>query len=296
MVFEPMGCYSFRVHSLSNTPVNPAQVNQYVRSARLARSQVPKWKRRLDLTLVLLASPIWLPLSGLIAILIKMVSPGPALFRQERIGHMGGRFPCLKFRTMKMGADTTVHREHLNQLMTSGRPMQKLDNSGDARLIPGGLWLRSLGLDELPQLINVLRGEMSLVGPRPATVYEYEKFQIPHRQRCATLPGLTGLWQVRGKNRTTFQKMMELDLQYVEQKSLLLDLRILAGTFAAILRQCWDVWMGRRTARAGVRQAPLAAKAGESLAAKNNQDPARTLALAEVHGAGSHALPRPVDG
>jgi lipopolysaccharide/colanic/teichoic acid biosynthesis glycosyltransferase len=217
-------------------------------SNRIAASQVPTWKRLLDCTLILLTMPFWLPLGILIAVWVKLVSPGPALFRQERIGHLGARFRCLKFRTMKVNADTTVHREHLNDLMTSNRPMKKLDSTGDSRLIPGGLWLRSLGIDELPQLINVLRGDMSLVGPRPSTPYEYELFQPCHRRRCESLPGLTGLWQVSGKNRTTFEKMMELDVTYCETKSLLLDAKIIIFTPFAILRQVWDVRTSRKSA------------------------------------------------
>ncbi len=210
----------------------------------------------MDCTLVVLAMPVWLPLGLLVAVWVKLVSPGPVLFRQERIGHLGARFFCLKFRTMKVNADTSVHREHLNHLMTSNRPMKKLDTTGDGRLIRGGLWLRTLGVDELPQLLNVLRGEMSLVGPRPSTAYEYELFQPRHRQRCQTLPGLTGLWQVNGKNRTTFEKMMELDLAYVETKSLFLDLKILVCTPVAIFMQAWDLQSGRNAA-AKARPAPL---------------------------------------
>jgi lipopolysaccharide/colanic/teichoic acid biosynthesis glycosyltransferase len=215
-------------------------------SDRIALSRVPAWKRVLDCTLVLLSAPVWLPLGVLIAVWVKLASPGPILFRQERIGHLGARFFCLKFRTMKVNADTTIHREHLNHLMTSNQPMKKLDAAGDSRLIPGGLWLRTLGVDELPQILNVLRGEMSLVGPRPSTAYEYEMFQPRHRRRCETLPGLTGLWQVKGKNRTTFERMMELDIAYVETKSLFLDLKIIALTLPAILLQVWDVQAGRR--------------------------------------------------
>jgi lipopolysaccharide/colanic/teichoic acid biosynthesis glycosyltransferase len=211
----------------------------------IARNRVPLWKRILDCTLILLSAPLWLPLVILIAGWVKLVSPGPALFRQERIGHLGARFLCLKFRTMKVNADTTVHRQHFNDLMTSNRPMKKLDTIGDSRLIPGGIWLRALGADELPQIINVLRGEMSLVGPRPATAYEYEMFHDRHRHRCETLPGLSGLWQVSGKNRTTFERMMELDLAYVETKSLFLDLKILAGTVPAILVQLRDIQAGQ---------------------------------------------------
>jgi lipopolysaccharide/colanic/teichoic acid biosynthesis glycosyltransferase len=209
-------------------------------SVAKARNRVPSWKRLLDVACVLVTSVFWAPVWLMIGMFIKIVSPGPVLFRQERVGHLGKRFRCLKFRTMAVNTDTAVHQAHLNHLMTSNQPMKKLDGLGDKRLIPGGLWLRALGVDELPQLINVLRGEMSLVGPRPCIAYEYENFQPRHRQRCGTLPGLTGLWQVNGKNRTTFDKMMELDLAYVEKKSLLLDLKIIARTLPAILLQVWD--------------------------------------------------------
>jgi len=217
-------------------------------STATARARVPSWKRMLDIICILAGSVLWVPAGLLIALFIKIVSPGPVLFKQERIGHMSKKFLCLKFRTMTVNADTGVHQKHLNQLMASNQPMKKLDGTGDARLIPGGLWLRSLGVDELPQLINILRGEMSLVGPRPCVAYEYEMFQPHHRQRCQTLPGLTGLWQVNGKNRTTFEKMMELDLAYVERKSIFLDLKIMAFTVPAVLIQVWDVKMGRKAA------------------------------------------------
>jgi len=246
--------------------------------------------------------PLWLPLGILIAAWVKLVSPGPALFRQERIGHMGARFLCLKFRTMKVNADTTVHREHLNHLMTSNRPMKKLDSTGDSRLIPGGLWLRSLGIDELPQIINVLRGDMSLVGPRPSTAYEYELFQPRHRRRCETLPGLTGLWQVNGKNRTTFEKMMELDVTYCETKSLFLDLKILISTPFAILRQVWDVRASRKAAsqissentglitrlnHGGVQRAPVLAETGHEIA--------RGAVLTSAHRTSLRAAPGTTD-
>ena len=235
----------------------------------IERSSVPSWKLILDCTVVALATPIWLPLGLLIAAWVKLVSPGSILFRQERIGHMGARFFCLKFRTMKVNADTSIHREHLSPLMASNRPMKKLDAAGDSRLIPGGLWLRTLGLDELPQIINILRGEMSLVGPRPSTPYEYKMFEPAHRRRCETLPGLTGLWQVHGKNRTTFQRMMELDLQYARRKSLLLDL-ILALTPAAVLLQCWDMALVRKT-RPGRNRASFRRSQGAGEPARQQQ-------------------------
>jgi lipopolysaccharide/colanic/teichoic acid biosynthesis glycosyltransferase len=270
-------------------------------SDRIARSRVPRWKRVLDCALVLITMPVWLPLGVLIAVFVKIVSPGPALFRQERIGHMGARFRCLKFRTMKVNADTTVHREHLNHLMTSNQPMRKLDSTGDPRLIPGGLWLRTTGVDELPQLINVLRGEMSLVGPRPTTAYEYEMFQPRYRQRCETLPGLTGLWQVNGKNRTTFERMMELDLEYVEKKSLWLDARIIVRTLPAILTQLWDVKLGKLFA---AKAAPVEG-AGSILRRNGRLEPALVISgqdttlvptMAATRRAGLRAAPDPIDG
>jgi lipopolysaccharide/colanic/teichoic acid biosynthesis glycosyltransferase len=197
---------------------------------------IPWWKRALDVTCIILAMPVLLPLGLLIGAIIKLVSPGPIFFQQERIGFLGCPFRCIKFRTMFVNADTGVHKGHLADLMTSNRPMAKLDGL-DPRVIPGGLWLRALGLDELPQLVNVLRGEMSLVGPRPCVSYEYESYLPRHRSRCGTLPGLTGLWQVSGKNKTTFEEMMELDIFYVESKSFWLDVSILFRTLPAILIQ-----------------------------------------------------------
>jgi hypothetical protein len=135
------------------------------------------------------------------------------------------------------GSDTAVHEAHVARLMESNGPMTKLDAHGDARLIPFGRLLRAAGLDELPQLINVLRGEMSLVGPRPCLPTEYDKHLPWQKDRFHTLPGLTGLWQVSGKNRTTFSEMIDLDLQYVQTRSLRLDLKILLKTIPLVLAE-----------------------------------------------------------
>src|SRR6266850_6333032 len=134
---------------------------------RVGSSGIPRWKRQLDIVLILVSAPVWLPLMAGISLAIKMISRGPVLFRQERIGYGGRRFSCLKFRTMIEGADTSIHQTHLASLIGSERPMTKMDLKGDPRLIVGGAWLRSSGLDELPQLLNVVLGEMSIVGPRP---------------------------------------------------------------------------------------------------------------------------------
>jgi lipopolysaccharide/colanic/teichoic acid biosynthesis glycosyltransferase len=148
---------------------------------------------------------------------------------------------CLKFRTMKVNADTGVHQDHLRRLMTTNQPTQKLDVAGDKRLIVGGMWLRAAGVDELPQLYNVLRGDMSLVGPRPCTPYEFELYTEVQKQRCHAPPGLTGLWQISGKNKTTFGEMMDLDLKYAREQSLWLDLKIIVLTVPAILKLIWEM-------------------------------------------------------
>jgi lipopolysaccharide/colanic/teichoic acid biosynthesis glycosyltransferase len=200
-------------------------------------AEIPRWKRTLDVVFILLILPFVLPLAVLVAVLIRMVSAGPVLFRQERVGYLGRKFMCFKFRTMFIGAETTTHQGHLQHLMKSDAPMVKLDAGGDLRIIPFGLLLRSAGLDELPQLINVLRGEMSMVGPRPCLAYECDDYLPWQRERFNTLPGLTGLWQVSGKNQTTFAEMMQLDISYARKKNLWLDLTIIAKTIPAIMGQ-----------------------------------------------------------
>jgi lipopolysaccharide/colanic/teichoic acid biosynthesis glycosyltransferase len=202
----------------------------------------PLWKRVLDVACILLFLPVLLPAGVIIAIFIKLVSPGPAFFRQQRVGLFGRKFMCLKFRTMKINADDSVHQAHLKQLIASNRPTGKLDKC-DSRLIFGGLLLRTMGADELPQLLNILRGEMSLVGPRPCTPFEFDLIRPHHKQRCQVPPGLTGLWQVSGKNKTTFEEQMNLDLHYVAHKSLWLDLKIMARTVPAILLLIWEMKM-----------------------------------------------------
>ena len=208
---------------------------------------IPRWKRTMDVVFVLLILPFVLPLAVLVAVLIRMVSPGPVLFRQERVGYLGRKFMCFKFRTMFVGAETTTHQGHLQHLMESDVPMVKLDARGDSRIIPFGLLLRLSGLDELPQLINVLRGEMSMVGPRPCLAYECDNYLPWQRERFNTLPGLTGLWQVSGKNQTTFAEMMRLDISYARNKTLWLDLTIILKTIPAILGQVWQSRTKKRT-------------------------------------------------
>lgn len=206
---------------------------------------LPGWKRALDIFFCILALPLLAICTLLMTILTKLTSPGPVLFRQERVGYLGKRFVCYKFRTMKKSADTSVHQAHLTQLMQSNTPMVKMDARHDSRLIPGAWLLRASGLDELPQIINVFQGHMSLIGPRPCLPYEYDQYQPWQRERFNAVPGLTGLWQVSGKNRTTFEEMIRLDIRYTREKSLGLDLRIIVMTIPALLVQIADTRRGR---------------------------------------------------
>jgi lipopolysaccharide/colanic/teichoic acid biosynthesis glycosyltransferase len=202
-----------------------------------ASSQVPSWKTILDITCILFTMPFWLPVVLFLALWIKLASPGPIFFRQERIGYRGKRFMILKFRTMKVNVETRTHEHHLEQLINADVPMTKLDSAGDPRIIPGGRILRATGLDELPQLFNVLRGEMSLVGPRPCTPHEFKSYKAWQKERVNAPAGLTGYWQVNGKNKTTFTEMINLDIHYTKNMSLWLDLTIMLKTFPALMAQ-----------------------------------------------------------
>ena len=193
--------------------------------------------------------PVSIPLLLVVALWIRLVSRGPALFRQERIGHGGQPFVLYKFRSMYEGVAKSDHQLHVERLVKSDSPLVKLDLLGDSRVIPGGCFLRSSGLDELPQLLNVMLGEMSLVGPRPCLPGEYGLFSPAQRARFAVLPGLTGLWQVNGKNQTTFKEMNALDLDYALKSSLWLDLRIVLRTPMALMRQMGECLAHRRRSR-----------------------------------------------
>jgi exopolysaccharide production protein ExoY len=205
----------------------------------------PPWKRGLDLLVILVLSPFVLAAGLAVALIIRLGSKGPIFFHQKRVGFQGRHFTCYKFRTMRVNAETETHRLHTQNLIKSSTPMVKLDAHKDPRLVPCGALLRASGLDELPQLLNVLRGEMSLVGPRPCIPYEYENYEPWHRRRFDAVPGLTGLWQVSGKNRTTFDQMVQLDIAYAHKRSLWLDLKIMAKTFSAI----WSQYLDLRSAR-----------------------------------------------
>jgi len=204
------------------------------------RHPLPMWKRSLDLACCLIALPFLGILTVVMGLILKVTSPGPLLFTQERVGFEGRRFKIYKFRTMFVGADTTAHQAHLESVLRSNSPMVKLDSTGDARLVTGGRMLRATGLDELPQIINVFLAEMSIVGPRPCLPYEYTTYQPWQKERFNAMPGLTGLWQVSGKNRTTFDEMIRLDIRYSRLKSPWTDVSIILKTVPALVVQVSD--------------------------------------------------------
>lgn len=185
-------------------------------------------------TLLVLAAP----LLALLALAIRWDSPGPVLFRQTRLGQGGRPFELLKLRTMQAGADPEIHRAHVALLLAApDRPQPWSPLPADGRVTRLGRLLRASGLDELPQLLNVLRGEMRLVGPRPALPYEAALWQDWHHGRLAVPPGITGLWQVTARHRVDFDGMARLDLAYIARRSLALDLWILLQTPLAVLRR-----------------------------------------------------------
>ena len=194
---------------------------------------LPSWKRAVDVAAACAMLLTLAPLLILVAVMVKATSRGPIFFAQRRHGAAGKLFTMWKFRTMRVDADSNHHKKHIETLAGSDKPLTKIN--ADEDYIPLARLWRATGIDELPQLINVLRGEMSLVGPRPDVLGldAYETWQL---RRFEVTPGLTGLWQVKGKNRTTFQQMIRLDIEYVDNRSPGLDVAILLKTVPAVIR------------------------------------------------------------
>jgi lipopolysaccharide/colanic/teichoic acid biosynthesis glycosyltransferase len=200
-------------------------------------------KRTLDLVGAALALIVLSPLMATIALLVRFDSRGPVIFRQTRLGRGGAPFTFYKFRSMAVDADDGRHREFASRFVAGDLPATSDGASaryklrGDPRVTRIGNFLRRSSMDELPQFFNVLKGDMSLVGPRPPIPYEIEHYQTWHLRRILTTrPGITGLWQVEGRSRVTFNEMVRMDLRYIRQCSLWLDLRILAKTCGVVLR------------------------------------------------------------
>jgi lipopolysaccharide/colanic/teichoic acid biosynthesis glycosyltransferase len=204
-------------------------------SVRVEDNPYMAFKRGVDIVFALGLLVLFGPLMALIALGIKWNSPGPVFYRQMRVGKGGREFSFLKFRSMRMNSDSQVHQAHAARLIRDNlAPANKQGGSlklqRDPRITGIGRWLRCLSLDELPQLFNVLWGDMSLVGPRPPLPYEVKLYQPWHQRRFEAMPGLTGLWQVEGRNRVSFDDMVRMDIYYTEHMDFWLDLEIIFKT------------------------------------------------------------------
>ena len=201
-------------------------------------------KRLIDIAGSLGGLILCVPVFAIIALAIKLTSRGPVLFRQVRLGQYGKKFTFLKFRSMYVNNDQKIHQEYVEGFIlgasgteqTAGNHRKVYKLTADPRITPLGRFLRNSSLDELPQFLNVLRGEMSLVGPRPPVIYEFERYDLWHKQRLlAVKPGITGLWQVDGRSRVKFDEMVRLDIRYARSWSLWLDIKILLQTPRAVI-------------------------------------------------------------
>ncbi len=197
-------------------------------------------KRSIDFTISLLLLFLLAPLIPLLWLVVRIDSPGPMLFRQQRVGQHGRLFVCLKIRTMRQGADEVVHQKAIERLWAGERlsdnPESQFKLTDDPRITRVGRRLRQTSIDELPQLLNVLQGEMSIVGPRPAIPYELRYFSDWHHERHAVKPGITGLWQVRGRGGLDLNDMLKLDVEYARTWSIWLDLKLIALSIPAVLK------------------------------------------------------------
>lgn len=219
---------------LAKSQTAPSPASEAKRFTAILERPIPRWKRAFDITGVVFLAPLLLPLLALIAFYIRSVSKGPVLFVQLRLGHGGKYFSIYKFRTMHVtdASRDDAHRKYVTECASAAAPIKKPDHQSS--LILGGNLLRKLSIDELPQLLNVWQGTMSLVGPRPDVLLrqDYEDEQL---RRFEVPPGMTGLWQVSGKNSLTFDQMIELDTQYIDRQSLALDVWILFKTIKVLL-------------------------------------------------------------
>lgn len=219
--------------SAHRIPYHSDRVQELAQISELVVARHPTWKRSLDIVGALVGLIMLSPLFALLAVYIKIVSPGPIFFKQERVGLGQRRFMICKFRTMRVESDVSLHRQLVLEQIRDDKQLTKLDQE-DPRIIPFGRILRTTSVDELPQLFNVLFGDMSLIGPRPDVPYAVEQYAAWKRMRFDTMPGLTGLWQVSGKNRTTHSEMVRLDINYFRHLEPLTDIHILLKTLPTI--------------------------------------------------------------
>ena len=204
------------------------------REARSALDLYPVIKRLLDVLVAAIMLIVLAPVMAAVAIAIRLDSPGPIIFRQTRVGKNHRPFTFFKFRSMCHKADVSVHQAFVCSLI-NGKQTKTYKMTADKRITRVGAFIRRTSLDELPQLFNILKGDMTLVGPRPPIPYEVAAYKDWHHRRLTVTPGLTGLWQVRGRSLVTFDEMVEMDIAYVGQRSLALDLALLVQTIPVVL-------------------------------------------------------------
>ena len=224
-----------------NRAVTDLAARKEITAPRLGEEVV---KRALDIALASVLIVLTAPLLLLLWCLVRSTSVGPALFRQERLGRGMRPFTMLKLRSMYADNDDRTHRAYVTTMLSAEEAEEEVPArnnalfklTGDPRVTPLGAWLRRTSLDELPQLINVLRGDMSLVGPRPMLSWEAQLLAARYRRRFTVKPGITGLWQVNGRSRLSMRTALELDVEYTRRRSVLLDLSILARTVPALFR------------------------------------------------------------
>lgn len=226
-----------RVRTIQSELGYTLQVAAAERSAHLQWSLYPALKRILDIAIASTMLVVFAPVMVLVALVIKLDSPGPVIFKQTRIGKDHRPFTFYKFRSMFYKSDTTVHQQFVKNLINGGAPAaaNTYKMSGDRRITRVGAILRKTSLDELPQLFNVLDGSMSMVGPRPPIPYEVAEYKDWHHRRLAITPGITGLWQVQGRSLVAFDDMVKMDIAYGERRSILLDLALIVQTIPAVL-------------------------------------------------------------
>ena len=218
---------------LPASAVGSEQALHQPRAAARSFDVYPVLKRLLDIVIAAVALVLVAPVMVAVAVAIRLDSAGPAVFRQTRVGKGRRPFTFYKFRSMYHNSDHTVHQQFVTTLINGNGVAHKL--SGDRRITRVGAFIRRTSLDELPQLFNINKGDMSLVGPRPPIPYEVAAYKEWHKRRLDVPPGLTGLWQVRARSAVSFDEMVMMDIEYVSRRSLLLDLEILAHTVPAVL-------------------------------------------------------------
>lgn len=238
--------YQYPDHWYSDSPLAGSHQAEGKPSLAKVLNTAPIWKRVFDIAICSVCMVLFTPVWVLVPLYIKLVSRGPVIFTQKRVGVNGKLFTIYKFRTMHPDRGYQAHQKHLTTLIQSNKTLEKLQ--ADPRIIPFGRLLRKTAIDELPQMVNVLKGEMSIVGPRPCLPYEAELFSPWQRSRFDGLPGLTGLWQVSGKNKLKFLEMIQLDIRYQRYKNFWNDIIIILLTPKAVLDQLTDHFFPKQRA------------------------------------------------